>query len=91
MTTKILSYALTMVIGLGTGAALSSNASPTTSGTVSNVFANTDAAYRDGLFLGQRDAEQGRLRHASIGRWSTDQNRTEFQAGYNAGFSIASR
>ncbi|HEY3929152.1 MAG TPA: hypothetical protein VGL89_12315 [Candidatus Koribacter sp.] len=89
MTKKVLSYALATMIGLGTGAALSKNVSASTTGTLPAISSNTDAAYRDGVFLGRRDAEQGRLRHVSVGRWSSAQNRAAFQAGYNAGFNVA--
>jgi hypothetical protein len=48
-----------------------------------------DAAYRDGLFLGQLDAAQGRTRHACVGRWSESSDRTSFAAGYEDGYSKA--
>jgi len=47
----------------------------------------TDAAYRDGLFLGQFDANQGRTRHVCVGRWSTASDRNSFIAGYEAGYA----
>lgn len=87
MTKKILGYALAVMIGIGTGAAFSSNVSANNNSTQNTVQQGTDAAYRDGLFLGQRDAEQGRTRHASVGRWSSDENRAQFAAGYDAGFA----
>jgi len=46
----------------------------------------TDAAYRDGLFLGQFDANRGRTRHVCVGRWSTASDRNSFIAGYEAGY-----
>ena len=46
-----------------------------------------DAAYRDGLFLGQLDAARGRTRHVCIGRWSEASDRDSFAAGYEAGYS----
>ncbi len=45
-----------------------------------------DAAYRDGLFLGQLDSKQGRERHLSIGRWSSQAERRSFSEGYKAGY-----
>ncbi len=45
-----------------------------------------NAAFRDGLHLGRFDAESGRARHLSVGRWSSDTNRTWFVAGYQAGY-----
>ncbi|HXZ31070.1 MAG TPA: hypothetical protein VEH30_02205 [Terriglobales bacterium] len=52
----------------------------------SNAQRATDAAYRDGLFLGQLDANQGRAAHLSIGRWSSAADRESFTAGYKAGY-----
>jgi hypothetical protein len=50
-----------------------------------------DAAYRDGLFLGQYDAKQGREPHVSIGRWSSAADRESFKAGYQAGYAKRGR
>ena len=47
----------------------------------------TDAAYRDGLFLGQFDANRGRTPHMCVGRWSTASDRSSFAAGYEAGYA----
>ena len=49
----------------------------------------TDAAYRDGLYLGRLDAQAGRPRHVAAGRWSQDADRSSFRAGYSAGYSQA--
>jgi hypothetical protein len=54
----------------------------------SRVKQATDAAYRDGLFLGQLDATQGRAAHISIGRWSSAEDRESFTAGYKAGYGL---
>jgi hypothetical protein len=45
-----------------------------------------NAAFRDGLHLGRFDAQSGRTRHLSVGRWSTDTGRASFVAGYQAGY-----
>jgi hypothetical protein len=45
-----------------------------------------NAAFRDGMHLGRFDAESGRTRHLSVGRWSSDSNRAWFVAGYQAGY-----
>ena len=42
----------------------------------------TDAAFRDGLFLARLDAENGRKAHLMSGRWSTDADRRLFVAAY---------
>jgi hypothetical protein len=41
-----------------------------------------DAAFRDGAFLAKIDVTQGRKPHFACGRWSTDQDRASFIAGY---------
>ena len=41
-----------------------------------------DAAYQDGAYLAKIDVEHGRKAHFSSGRWSTDQDRASFIAGY---------
>jgi hypothetical protein len=48
----------------------------------SDVGGPTEAAFRDGLFLGRRDAEQGRKPHLSTGRWSVAADRRLFVSGY---------
>jgi len=45
----------------------------------------TNGAFRDGLFVGRWDAEQGRSGPAPIGRWSSEQDRESFAAGYRRG------
>src|ERR1700675_1376246 len=41
-----------------------------------------DAPYRDGAYQAKIDVEGGRKAHFSSGRWSTDQDRASFIAGY---------
>ena len=38
----------------------------------------TNAAYRDGLYLGKLAAEQGRDSHIASGRWSQENDRAAF-------------
>jgi hypothetical protein len=47
-----------------------------------NVNQQTDAAFRDGLFLARLDAEHGRKPHLASGRWSTDADRRSFVTAY---------
>jgi hypothetical protein len=42
----------------------------------------TDAASRDGWFLGRLDAERGRKPHLASGRWNLDADRRLFVSGY---------
>lgn len=46
----------------------------------------TDAAFRDGLYLGKLDAKSGRKAHLSVGRWNTAQGHASFAAGYEQGY-----
>jgi len=41
-----------------------------------------DAAFRDGLFQARLDVQNGRKARIASGRWSTDQDRASFIAGY---------
>ncbi|ABF42061.1 hypothetical protein Acid345_3060 [Candidatus Koribacter versatilis Ellin345] len=87
MKRKISGYALAMAMSFGAGAALSSNVSAgATDGNTARVLHGTDAAFRDGLYMGKHDAEEGRLHHVAAGRWSADADRTQYEAGYDAGF-----
>lgn len=48
-----------------------------------------NAAFRDGLHLGKFDAQSGRSRHLSVGRWSSEADRAWFVTGYQAGYQQA--
>jgi hypothetical protein len=47
-----------------------------------------DAAYRDGAYQAKIDVENGRKPHFSSGRWSTDQDRASFIAGYEDHYKV---
>ena len=49
----------------------------------------TDAAFRDGFYLGGLDAEGARKMRPSIGRWSALKDRASFLAGYQRGYEEA--
>ncbi len=46
----------------------------------------TNGAFRDGLYVGRMDASTGRDAHVSSGRWSRENDRASFAAGYRAGY-----
>ncbi|HXJ89365.1 MAG TPA: hypothetical protein VMS18_21290 [Candidatus Binatia bacterium] len=46
----------------------------------------TDAAFRDGLYLGRLAHAANRQMHPPVGRWSTAKDRASFAAGYRQGF-----
>jgi uncharacterized protein with FMN-binding domain len=89
---KIYGYALATAVGLGAGAMISSKdvsaqTQTTPQLTGAAATAGTDAAFRDGLYMGKHDADQGRLRHVATGRWSTSVDRSQYQTGYDAGYA----
>jgi hypothetical protein len=45
-----------------------------------------DGAFRDGLYLGKLAVESGQAIRPAVGRWSTDQDRSMFVAGYRRGY-----
>jgi hypothetical protein len=45
-----------------------------------------DGAFRDGLYLGKLAAKGGQQSRLTIGRWSTQQDRSQFAAGYRRGY-----
>jgi hypothetical protein len=47
----------------------------------------TNAAFRDGLFLGQRDAKEGRQHQPTTSRWTAEADRRDFAAGYRLGYA----
>ncbi|HYA23957.1 MAG TPA: hypothetical protein VEF05_07340 [Terriglobales bacterium] len=77
---------LGIAIGAG-GSTLMTNVRANVENT--KVSQHTNAAYRDGLFLGRLDANQGRTAHLCVGRWSTASDRNSFAAGYEAGYARA--
>lgn len=50
---------------------------------------DTNAAYRDGLYLGTLDGQEGRRVRPSVGRWNSAEDRTSFTAGYEKGYREA--
>lgn len=50
-----------------------------------NAAQATNAAFRDGLYLGKLAAELGSESHVTTGRWATNQERISFAAGYQQG------
>jgi uncharacterized protein with FMN-binding domain len=42
----------------------------------------TNAAFRDGLYVGKLDAARGNAIHVAVGRWSTKEGRSAFAEGY---------
>jgi len=78
----LLAGALLFSVGTGTVVMLQNTYGASAGST--NIAAN--AAFRDGLFLGHRDAAEQRNRHAAIGRWAASSDRDAFRTGYDEGY-----
>jgi hypothetical protein len=48
---------------------------------------NSSAAFRSGVLAGQADAERGLSRNLQNRKWTSSQDRADYQAGYNQGYS----
>ena len=81
---KILLYSL-IVIGLSATAMVQANSGPRNMQSESVLAA--DGAFRDGLFLGRFSAANGQAMRPPVGRWSTEQDRAMFLAGYQRGYA----
>lgn len=47
----------------------------------------SSAAYQDGMYLGRLAAKDGETPHIASGRWSADEDRASFSAGYGHGYT----
>lgn len=74
-------FALALTLGMGTASLLH------TDNRTSSHSQTTDAAFRDGLYLGRLTAEAGAEPHVARGRWATLGDRALFSAGYQQGYS----
>jgi len=54
------------------------------------VYEATNAAYRDGLYLGKLDAQRRNDQHIAGGRWSTMADRSSFSEGYRQSYAQVS-
>jgi len=80
------SYAFAIVVCLGTTALLANSGRTIKPSEGSEARVAGDGAFRDGLYIGRFAAEHGQQSRPSIGRWSTDQDRSMFTAGYGRGY-----
>jgi hypothetical protein len=84
---KFSTIMLAVAVSLGTTAMLANSARTTKPLTGDQARLATDGAFRDGLYLGKLAAEQGLTQHPASGRWSREQDRASFVAGYRQGYS----
>ena len=83
---RLSTFAMAIAICLGTTAVL--NGSKPVTQPTRNMEANfaADGAFRDGLYLGKLTADRGQPFRPGIGRWSSEQDRAMFTAGYRRGY-----
>jgi hypothetical protein len=86
--TRFLTYAA-IVICLGTTAMLGNSKRTINSNASVDAQLDADGTFRDGLYLGRLAAESSQQPRPEVGRWSTDQDRTTFTAGYRRGYNQA--
>jgi opacity protein-like surface antigen len=84
---KIFTFTLAIAVCLGTTAMLASHDRAVRLSQKTSVPPASDAAFRDGLYVGKLAAEAGRPLHAPAGRWSRDADRTSFVAGFQRGYN----
>lgn len=75
-------YAITISLTCGATVLLAAGTVRRSGRASDHADARMDAAFRDGLFLGRRDADAGRKQHLITGRWGDDADRRLFVSGY---------
>ncbi|MGD0987041.1 MAG: hypothetical protein ABR874_04470 [Candidatus Sulfotelmatobacter sp.] len=86
---KLSKYTLAFALSLAANAMLATSSVSVAPETNNEARLSADGAFRDGLYLGKRAAQQGEPLRPAIGRWSTPQDRSTFTAGYDRGYSEA--
>jgi basic membrane lipoprotein Med (substrate-binding protein (PBP1-ABC) superfamily) len=84
---KLSVYISLVVIPFGAATVrLAGKASHTKQVNTVDASQETDAAFRDGLYMGRLDAEDARNVRPSVSRWSEPKDRASFLAGYQRGY-----
>ena len=84
---KLSTYALAIAVSLGTTAMLDNSQRSIKADASTEARLAADGAFRDGMYLGKLAAERGRPLRPAIARWSTEQDRATFTAGYRRGYN----
>jgi hypothetical protein len=85
---KLSWYVFAIALTLGIAASLLTGvAVQSTQSAAGLIDRATNAAFRDGLYVGKLDASQGNRPHLSSGRWSADSDRRSYVAGYQKGYN----
>jgi len=83
---KVFTYALALAVCAGTTALLANSGRSARHAQTPDAQMSSDGAFRDGLYVGRLTAEGGRPLRPPIGRWSNEQDRASFVAGYRRGY-----
>jgi len=87
---KISAYISLVVIPFGVATVgLAGKASHAKQVSTVDATQETDAAFRDGFYLGRLDAQDARKARPSLGRWNDARDRASFLAGYQQGYERA--
>jgi hypothetical protein len=86
---RLFTCVLAIAVVLGTTAMLANSKTTITSSPSEKARLDADGAFRDGLYLGKLAAASGQPMSLAVGRWSTDQDRAMFTAGYHRGYGAS--
>lgn len=81
---KLFTFAVAIVVSLSTTAMLANSSRGPQQRADAQL--NSDAAFRDGLYIGRLAMERQQQPRPLIGRWSTEKDRALFVAGYWRGY-----
>jgi hypothetical protein len=85
---KLSLYVFGIALTLGVAAVLLTGVATSTNHSASaKTNQATNAAFRDGLYVGKLHAAQGNRPHLGSGRWSADLDRRAYIAGYQKGYN----
>ena len=84
---KLVTYSLAIAVSLGTTAMLDNNQHSDSANASAEARLAADGAFRDGMYLGKLAAGNRQPLRPAVGRWSTEQDRARFTAGYERGYS----
>ncbi len=80
-------FTLATALGIGTASLLRTDHDNYPASSNQTVAQATDAAFRDGVYLGKLAAVHGQSAHVAIGRWATPKDRSSFTTGYQQGYN----
>jgi hypothetical protein len=79
-------YAGLLALFAGTAVMLQHNATSGTPTMSDKAGLNSNAAYRDGLYLGGLAAKSGSPGRVAIGRWAAESDHALFKTGFRRGY-----